>query len=167
MYVNQDKVDVLSSLKLWICSGESLPQTLAKEFFERFSNGHVLANFYGSTEVMGDVTYHLLSKPSQLDGVDKVPIGRPMDNCIIYLVNNEMRLVPQGEVGELVVAGRNLAAGYIRGRDSTKFMSNPHAIDPGMCMHEVDNAEGDRLDNLMGLFKVSQRAKKSIIFSSI
>lgn len=42
-----------------------------------------------------------------------------------------MRLVPQGEVGELIVAGRSLAAGYIRGRDSHKFLANPHAIDPG------------------------------------
>jgi len=42
-----------------------------------------------------------------------------------------MQLVPQGEVGELIVAGRNLAAGYIRGRDTHKFLNNPHAIDPG------------------------------------
>lgn len=57
--------------------------------------------------------------------------GKPVDNCIIYLVNKDMRLVPQGEVGELIVAGRNLAAGYIRGRDAHKFVDNPHAIDPG------------------------------------
>lgn len=54
-----------------------------------------------------------------------------MDNCVIYLVNKDMHLVPQGEVGEIIVAGKNLAAGYIRGRDAHKFLSNPHAIDPG------------------------------------
>lgn len=42
-----------------------------------------------------------------------------------------MRLIPQGEVGELIVAGKNLAAGYIRGRDTHKFLNNPYAIDPG------------------------------------
>lgn len=57
--------------------------------------------------------------------------GKPIDNCIIYLVNKDMRLIPQGEVGELIVAGRNLAAGYIRERDTHKFLDNPHAIDPG------------------------------------
>lgn len=41
-----------------------------------------------------------------------------------------MRLIPQGEVGELIVAGRNLTAGYIRGRDTHKFLDNPYAIDP-------------------------------------
>lgn len=57
--------------------------------------------------------------------------GKPVDNCIIYLVNKNMRLVPEGEVGELIVAGRNLAAGYIRERDTHKFSDNPHTIDPG------------------------------------
>lgn len=120
-------------MRLWICSGEILPQTLAKEFFSRFSDyGHTLANFYGSTEVMGDVTYYLLNDISQLEDMDKVPIGRPLDNCIIYIVDKNLNLVQQGEIGELVVAGRNLAAGYIRGRDSHRFVTNPHAIDPGM-----------------------------------
>lgn len=41
-----------------------------------------------------------------------------------------MRLIPQGEIGELIVAGRNLAAGYIRERDTHKFLDNPYAIDP-------------------------------------
>ncbi|XP_025157218.1 uncharacterized protein LOC105185311 [Harpegnathos saltator] len=122
---------VLGRLRLWICSGETLPVALAEQFFATFGDhDKTLANFYGSTEVMGDVTYHLLSQRAQLQGMEKVPIGKPVDNCIIYLVNKDMRLVPQGEVGELIVAGRNLAAGYIRGRDAHKFLDNPHAIDP-------------------------------------
>lgn len=50
---------------------------------------------------------------------------------MVYLVNQDMRLVPQGEIGELLVAGRNLAAGYLRDRESHRFMDNPYAIDPG------------------------------------
>lgn len=42
-----------------------------------------------------------------------------------------MRLIPQGEVGELIVAGKNLAMGYIRGKDTHKFLDNSHSIDPG------------------------------------
>ncbi|KAH0555055.1 hypothetical protein KQX54_014982 [Cotesia glomerata] len=132
MYLSlKDNHRSLKSLRLWICSGEILPQTLAKEFFSRFADfGHTLANFYGSTEVMGDVTYYLLNDINQLEDMDKVPIGRPLDNCIIYIVDKNLNLVQQGEIGELVVAGRNLAAGYIRGRDSHRFVTNPHAIDP-------------------------------------
>ncbi|EZA51013.1 Tyrocidine synthase [Ooceraea biroi] len=126
-----DNENVLGRLRLWICSGETLPITLADQFFTTFSNeDKILANFYGSTEVMGDVTYHLLSKRAQLQDMEKVPIGKPIDNCIIYLVSKEMRLVPQGEIGELVVAGKNLAMGYIRERDTHKFLANPFSIDP-------------------------------------
>jgi len=57
--------------------------------------------------------------------------GKPIDNCIIYLMNKEMRLVSQGEIGELVVAGKNLAMGYIRGQETHKFLDNPYSIDPG------------------------------------
>lgn len=132
MYLNmQNNDNVLNHLRLWICSGETLSVALANQFFVTFSNkDKILANFYGSTEIMGDVTYYLLNKRAQLEGMEKVPIGNPIDNCIIYLVNKDMRLIPQGEVGELIVAGKNLAAGYIRGRDAHKFLDNPHAIDP-------------------------------------
>ncbi|XP_015117736.1 uncharacterized protein LOC107041628 [Diachasma alloeum] len=136
MYLDiRNDIEMLKSLRLWICSGETLSQSLAQKFFTKFSTfKHTLANFYGSTEVMGDVTYHLLNEPSQLKDIQKVPIGRPLDNCIVYLVNKDLRLVAQGDVGELVVAGRNLAAGYIRGRDPHKFVNNPHAIDPEYSM---------------------------------
>lgn len=48
-----------------------------------------------------------------------------------------MRLVPQGEIGELLVAGRNLAAGYLRDRESHRFMDNPYAIDPGWSSSSI------------------------------
>ncbi|XP_054013397.1 beta-alanyl-bioamine nonribosomal peptide synthetase ebony [Hylaeus anthracinus] len=132
MYLSlRDKNNVLGSLKLWVCSGETLPVSLAEQFFATFRDGDkILANFYGSTEIMGDVTYHLLTNRNQLQMAEKVPIGKPLDNCIVYIANKDMRLVPQGDVGELIVAGRNLAAGYIRDNDSRKFLVNPHAIDP-------------------------------------
>lgn len=73
----QDNDNVLDRLRLWICSGETLPVALADQFFATFGDhGKTLANFYGSTEVMGDVTYHLLSQRAQLQGMEKVPIGK-------------------------------------------------------------------------------------------
>lgn len=133
MYLNlQNKQDSLPSLKLWICSGETLSISLADQFFVTFNgNDRLLANFYGSTEIMGDVTYHIMRDRNDLKLMDKVPIGKPLDNCIVYLVNKDMRLVPQGEIGELLIAGRNLAAGYLRDRESHRFFDNPYAVDPG------------------------------------
>ena len=72
-------------MKLWICSGETLSVALADQFFATFDNkDKILANFYGSTEIMGDVTYYLLKKRAQLQGMKKVPIGMNNSQSQIY-----------------------------------------------------------------------------------
>lgn len=118
--------DFLMNLKLWICSGEPLPSVLVQRFFTNFSTGqHRICNFYGSTEIMGDVTYHVMSASQQFHFEDKIPIGIPLDNTELYLLDNRLQLVKQGEIGELFVSGFNLAAGYVAGRDPDKFINNP------------------------------------------
>ncbi|KAL3269027.1 hypothetical protein HHI36_008110 [Cryptolaemus montrouzieri] len=127
----QKNGDTLKHLKTWICSGETLTKSAVLDFFKYFpENEHRLCNFYGSTEVMGDVTYHVISGPEQIKYAEKVPIGLPVDNTIIYLLDTEFRPVKAGEIGELYVSGLNLASGYINGRDPEKFLDNPLAIDP-------------------------------------
>lgn len=42
-----------------------------------------------------------------------------------------MRIVGAGEIGELYVAGKHIAAGYVKGRDAFRFVESPHAVDPG------------------------------------
>ncbi|KAJ8964558.1 hypothetical protein NQ314_004860 [Rhamnusium bicolor] len=132
MYLElQKNKKALRTLKLWICSGEILTVSLAEQFFKYFpENEHQLCNFYGSTEIMGDVTYHVVTGLSQLRHQDKVPIGLPVDNTIIYLLDRDFRPVKAGDVGEIFVSGLNLAAGYVNGRDPEKFLDNPLAIDP-------------------------------------
>ncbi|CAB3257676.1 unnamed protein product [Arctia plantaginis] len=122
----------LQSLKLWVCSGEILSKELASQFFKYFGDdsGFILANFYGSTEVMGDVTFHVLERKSQLDNHSTVPIGAPLDNCAVYLLDEEMCPVRESEPGEVWVAGCNLATGYVGGQGTDKFIDNPHASHP-------------------------------------
>lgn len=80
----QNNNNALDRLRLWICSGETLSVALADQFFATFNKDKILANFYGSTEVMGDVTYYLLSNRAQLQGMEKVPIGK--DKIFIYRI---------------------------------------------------------------------------------
>nr|XP_049705072.1 zwittermicin A synthase ZmaJ [Helicoverpa armigera] len=122
----------LQHLKLWVCSGETLSKDLAAQFFKNFGdhNGYKLANFYGSTEVMGDVTYYVLENTNQLDIHPTIPIGTPLDNCAVYLLDEEMNPARQSEAGEVWVAGGNLAAGYVGGQGADKFVDNPHAAHP-------------------------------------
>ncbi|XP_041783947.1 mycosubtilin synthase subunit C [Anopheles merus] len=122
---------LLYHLRIWVCSGEPLQISLAREFFDYFQEGvHQLCNFYGSTEVMGDVTYFVCESRKQLEGYEKVPIGYPLDNTTIYIMSPDLRPVRTEEIGELYVAGLNLAEGYVNGRDPDRFIDNPLAIDP-------------------------------------
>lgn len=73
----QNRQKLLSNLQMWVCSGEPLPLSLAMNFFDYFEEGaHALYNFYGSTEVMGDVTYFACENKKQLSHYDRVPIGK-------------------------------------------------------------------------------------------
>ena len=122
----------LDRLTTWVCSGEPLSAQLARDFFDHFNDEtHKLCNFYGSTEVMGDVTYHVLSSASEVKQMTKVPIGRAVDNTCIYLLDNNYRPVVSGGTGELFVSGLNLALGYVNNRDPDRWVPNPLTVDPG------------------------------------
>ncbi|XP_050436014.1 uncharacterized protein LOC126842859 isoform X2 [Adelges cooleyi] len=114
---------ILASLKLWVCSGEPLPVSLAKQFLDTFP-GHTLCNFYGSTEIMADATYYAIKSFKDLSFGDKIPIGYPIDNTEIYLMDNKGVPVEPGALGELFVAGANLASGYVNNRDPHRFVEN-------------------------------------------
>lgn len=122
---------LLRRLRLWICSGETLSASLATEFYDYFAEEeHILCNFYGSTEIMGDVTYFVCEGRAQLQKYISIPIGRPIINTNIYLLNSEMKPVRRGEIGELFVAGANLAHGYVNGRDKDRFVDNSLTVEP-------------------------------------
>ncbi|KRG02422.1 tyrocidine synthase 3 isoform X3 [Drosophila mojavensis] len=134
MYLNMETPDpgqkLLHNLQIWVCSGEPLVVPLASSFFDYFDEGvHRLYNFYGSTEVMGDVTYFACESKKQLSMYDNVPIGVPVSNTVIYLLDADYRPVKNGEIGEIFASGLNLAAGYVNGRDPERFLENPLAVE--------------------------------------
>ncbi|KAI8130088.1 Mycosubtilin synthase subunit C [Lucilia cuprina] len=125
---NESKL--LYNLQIWVCSGEPLPVALAMHFYDYFEEGtHTLYNFYGSTEVMGDVTYFTCESKKQLQHFERVPIGIPVCNTVLYLLDSDYRPVKNGEIGEIFVSGLNLANGYVNGRDPEKFLENPLAVE--------------------------------------
>lgn len=121
--------NLLSSVKLWICSGEPLQFDLLAEFFEIFPRKHTLANFYGSTELTADVTamtYNSREEAYKMIMDKKVPIGTPIDNAVIYVLDQELNMAEFGEIGEIYVAGYCLCSGYVGGTGSEKFVENPY-----------------------------------------
>ncbi len=101
-------VERCSTLRRVICSGEALGVNLQERFFERLY-GVELHNLYGPTEAAIDVT-SWRCEPN--DGRSTVPIGRPIANTQLYILDERLELVPVGATGELYLGGAGLARGY-------------------------------------------------------
>jgi amino acid adenylation domain-containing protein len=110
------------TLRQVFASGEALPFELQQRFFERL--GVQLHNLYGPTEAAVDVTYWACRPDSQHP---IVPIGRPIANTQIYILDANVQPVPIGVAGELHIGGIGLARGYLNRPDLTaqKFIPNP------------------------------------------
>lgn len=114
------------SLKRVFCSGEALPAELSKQFEHVF--GCELHNLYGPTEAAVDVTYYP-AFGDELAFVKNVgvPIGYPVWNTQLRILDNFLRPVPIGVAGELYLCGAQLADGYWRRTDlcATRFVADP------------------------------------------
>ncbi|MCP5050486.1 MAG: amino acid adenylation domain-containing protein, partial [bacterium] len=116
----------LPHLTFWVTSGETLRPGFPAKFRET-KPGSILLNLYGSSEVSADVTYY--DTASHTAGSTRVPIGRPIHNTQIYILDKEQRPLPIGITGEIYVGGAGLAAGYINQPKLTKekFIMPPAA----------------------------------------
>ena len=121
---DDDLAEKLPALKLWVSSGEILLRSLAARFLERLP-GRILLNLYGSSEVAGDVAHHAVRGVTP-EGCN-IPIGRPIANTKIFILDRYRNLVPVGVVGEVNVAGMGLARGYLNHPllTSESFIRNP------------------------------------------
>ncbi|HEX8091267.1 MAG TPA: amino acid adenylation domain-containing protein, partial [Blastocatellia bacterium] len=128
VFLQQPAVETCVSLKRVICSGEALPLELQERFYGRLQAE--LYNLYGPTEAAVDVT-HWRCGPDSNRPV--VPIGRPIANTQIYILNHRMEPAPAGVYGELHIGGKNQARGYLDRPDLTaeKFIPNPFAVNEG------------------------------------
>ncbi|WP_335871246.1 amino acid adenylation domain-containing protein [Bacillus sp. 2205SS5-2] len=123
---NPDIVKKLSSLKRVFSIGEALQKNTVDIFDEGITdhNNTQLINLYGPTETTVHVTYYDCYG-KEMDGV--VPIGKPIDNTRLYIVDEKMRSLSYEQVGELCIAGVGLARGYINMEELTreKFVEHP------------------------------------------
>jgi len=128
-----DLTDVLPNLKYCISSGETLPLDLALRFMKRMPHC-VLLNLYGSSEVAADATCFDMRNYKSLPCI---PIGRPIANTQIYLLDGQMQLVPVGLPGELAIGGDGLARGYFNrpALTAAKFVPNPFSSEPGASLY--------------------------------
>jgi len=105
-FLEEEGIEACASLRRVICSGEELPPGVAARFFERLP-GAELHNLYGPTEAAVDVTAWRC-----VPGDSRLPIGHPVQNTSIRILDQWLRPVPFGVPGELHIGGVQLAPGY-------------------------------------------------------
>ncbi|HCI4301701.1 TPA: enterobactin non-ribosomal peptide synthetase EntF [Klebsiella pneumoniae] len=134
--LDADSVAACRTLRRVFCSGEALPTELCREW-ERLT-GAPLHNLYGPTEAAVDVSWYPACG-SELAAVtgSSVPIGWPVWNTGLRILDAAMRPVPPGVAGDLYLTGIQLAQGYLGRPDLTasRFIADPFA--PGERMYRT------------------------------
>lgn len=110
--------DCLRTLRFIVCSGEVLYADTVNRYYEITKNENTkIINLYGPTEAAVDVSSFVCSLDVK-KGI--VPIGKPIDNTELRIVDQYMRRVPLYVIGELIILGENLGKGYINNERRTK-----------------------------------------------
>jgi amino acid adenylation domain-containing protein len=134
MFLQSTSPEKCGSLRRVICSGEVLSSDLQSAFFSRFQSE--LHNFYGPTEAAVDATFWACE---QNHGRQSVPIGKPIANAQIYVLDELMEPTPPGVPGELYIGGTGLARGYLGQVELTaqRFIANPFSTTPGERLYRT------------------------------
>ncbi len=125
----------LASLQVAIVAGESCPATLVKDHFSRLPHA-ALYNEYGPTEA---TVWCSVYRCEPGDESNLVPIGRPIANTQLYVLDSHMQVVPVGVPGELHVGGEGVSGGYLNRPQLTaeRFVPNPFDSTPGARLYKT------------------------------
>jgi amino acid adenylation domain-containing protein/non-ribosomal peptide synthase protein (TIGR01720 family) len=141
-FVEAPGLERCGSLRRVIASGEALPRDLADRFAARL--GAELHNLYGPTEAAVDVSWHAC-RPGE---TGSVPIGRPISNLTLCILDPGLEPVPAGVPGELFIGGLGLARGYLGrpGLTAERFVPHPFAGGAGERLYRTGDLARFRTD---------------------
>ncbi|HYW09680.1 MAG TPA: amino acid adenylation domain-containing protein, partial [Longimicrobium sp.] len=142
-FVAEPGAAACASVRRVVCSGEALPRALADSFFARIGWA-ALHNLYGPTECAVDVSFHACAPGHP----GPVPIGRPVANTRLYVLDAALSPVLPGTAGELYIAGAQVGRGYLGrpGLTAERFVPDPFAARGGARMYRT----GDRARHRAG-----------------
>lgn len=114
-YFNSEKIKELST---FVFAGEVLTKKLTKELMERFPKCKII-NGYGPTEATVLISAISINK-EMIESDEGIPIGYPIDNCELNIVDEQGNKLEDGEKGELIVVGNSVSKGYFNNVETTK-----------------------------------------------
>ncbi|MFJ8044020.1 amino acid adenylation domain-containing protein [Kitasatospora sp. NPDC096147] len=121
----------LGRLRIVSATGEALKKELVTRWFAAYPQ-IALANAYGLTETSDDTNHEVMrAVPPQ----DAVPLGRPVRNVRVYVVDERLELVPLGSPGEIVFSGVCVGRGYINDPERTRLAFLPDPYRPGQRLY--------------------------------
>jgi amino acid adenylation domain-containing protein len=116
-----------------LVTGEAVLPRSVNQWLAR--SPHVpVVNAYGPTEASDDVTHHVMTRPVT---TDTVPLGSPIHNTQIYVLDEHLRVCPQGLKGEIYVSGIGVSRGYLNDPEQTARVFLPDPFRPGLRMYRT------------------------------
>jgi surfactin family lipopeptide synthetase A len=124
----------LKCIKYLLVTGEELKASLSKRWF-KVSPGIPLVNAYGPTEASDDITHYIFDKYDST----RIPIGKPIQNMNIYVVDRHMNLCPVGIKGEICVSGIGVGKGYLNNEKKTNevFIKDPFKSEENLRLYKT------------------------------
>ncbi|WP_242046320.1 MULTISPECIES: non-ribosomal peptide synthetase [Calothrix] len=115
----------LPNLQWMMLSGESVAIKWVNQWLEIYPNIKIV-NAYGPSEAADDITQFIVDKPLP-ENQRTIPIGKPLANLNLYILDEQMKLLPIGAPGEICVSGIGVGAGYWKNEEKTQlsFVPNP------------------------------------------
>ncbi|HEX8081789.1 MAG TPA: amino acid adenylation domain-containing protein [Jatrophihabitans sp.] len=144
-FLSEETAASCASLRRVLCIGEALPVGVRDRYHELLAAQ--LHNLYGPTEA----TIAITAWPCQPDADrDTVPIGRPIRNCQVYVLDARLRPLPPGELGEIYLGGVQLAEGYVArpGLTAERFVASPFGP-PGARVYRTGDFGRIRYDGVI------------------
>ncbi|UII31954.1 non-ribosomal peptide synthase/polyketide synthase [Fulvivirga ulvae] len=154
--LKREGIEKVSSVRYLFLAGEALSTELVKAF-KALNTNIVLENIYGPTEA---TIYSCGYSTGSAEISGRIPIGKPLSNVTLYILDNQLKLQPVGVPGELCIGGAGLARGYLNNETLTKekFVDNPYK--PGTLMYKTgDLVRWDKTGNVDFLGRIDHQVK--------